>query len=100
MANDKIRHKKDKPEVVTGDFELHFEEVVNRNRYTLVAFLTSGFLLLALVVPGAVYYSKADTKNVSVEAETGIISNSEFVNTLRDDNGGGDTYIEFTVPSL
>ena len=99
MANGRLSRKKQHPEVVTGDFELHFEEVVNRNRYTLVALLTSGILIMALVVPGAVYYSTADTNIISIEAEKGIIINKDNVLQSSDDNTASDnSYIEFKIP--
>lgn len=75
----KSRREKHKPEVVTGDFELHFEDVVNRNRFVLAAVLAGGLVLLAVVVPGAVYQSMADTDIVSVELEQGIITNPQSV---------------------
>ena len=40
MLKHKAQQKKSKSEVVTGDFELHFEEVVNRNRF-IVSILVS-----------------------------------------------------------
>ena len=99
MANGILSRKKHNPEVVTGDFELHFEEVVNRNRYTLVALFTSGLLLLALLVPGAVYYSTADTNIISIEAENGYISAQENIIESSDDMTASDnTYIEFKTP--
>lgn len=94
----KNRRDKTKPEVITGDFELHYEDVINRNRYALVAVFASGLVLLAVFVPSAVYYSTADTDRVSVEAESGLITNPQLVT-----KAGGDAtaseggFIEFKL---
>lgn len=98
----KIRREKHKPEVVTGDFELHFEDVVNRNRYALVAVLASGFVLLAVFVPTAVYHSVAGNDKVSIEAESGSVINPDLVEIVDNDMTASDNgYIEFrlTKPS-
>ncbi len=96
--NNKIKREKHKPEVVTGDFELHFEDVVNRNRYTLVAVFASGLVLLAVFVPTAVYHSMAGSERVSVEAEQGTISNPELVEVVENDmTASGNGYIEFRL---
>lgn len=95
--NTKLTRKKHQAEIVTGDFELHFEDVVNRNRYSVIAFITGGLLLLTLVVPGAVYYSRADTNNSLIEAENGKIINQESVNTITPE-GASEGYVEFVVP--
>ena len=94
----KIRHEKHKPEVVTGEFELHYEDVVSRNRYALVAIFASGLVLLAVFVPTAVYHSVAETEQISVEAEQGLIINPEYVTKVEGDiTASGNTYIEFKV---
>jgi hypothetical protein len=94
----KIRHHKHKPEVVTGDFELHYEDVVNRNRYAMVALLASGLVLLAVFVPSVVYRSVADTDNISVEAEQGRVINPELVTKVEGDVTASDnSYIEFRL---
>lgn len=94
----KIRHDKHKPEVVTGDFELHFEDVINRNRFALVAILASGLVLLAVFVPSAVYHSIAETDNISVELEHGMIINPEYVTKVEGDvTASGNSYIEFRI---
>lgn len=96
--NNKIKREKHKPEVVTGDFELHFEDVVNRNRYTLVAVFASGLVLLAVFVPTAVYHSMAGSERVSVEAEQGTVSNPELVEVVENDmTASGNSYIEFKI---
>ena len=94
----KEKRDKNKPEVVTGDFELHYEDVINRNRYALIALFSSGLVLLAVFVPSAMYHSVADTKHVSVEAERGTITNADKV--LRVDNdmsASGNGYLEFRL---
>ena len=68
------RHKKEHPEIVTGSFGLHFEDVVRRNNKTVTALLVTGVLLLAIVVPVAVYRSIAATGAASLEAESGTRS--------------------------
>ena len=94
----KVRHDKHKPEVVTGDFELHYEDVISRNRYALVALLASGLVLLAVFVPTAVYHSVADTDSISLEAEQGMVINPEYVTKVEGDVTASDnTYIEFRV---
>lgn len=98
--NQKRSKEKQRPEIVTGDFELHFEDVINRNRYALVAALSFGFILLAVFVPTAVYYSTAGSERVSVEAESGLIINQDLVNILGDDmSASGNGYIEFRMPT-
>lgn len=98
MANGKLNRRKTRPEIVTGDFELHFEEVVNRNRYSLVALLTGGLLVLTLLVPGVVYYSQADVGNVLIEAEDGNQINKGNIRQIKDEETGL-IYIEFTSPT-
>ncbi len=94
----KLKHDKHKPEVVTGDFELHYEDVITRNRYALVAIFASGLVLLAVFVPTAVYHSVAETDRVSVEAEQGLIINPEYVMKVEGDvTASGNTYLEFRV---
>lgn len=95
------KQDKHKPEVVTGDFELHYEDVISRNRYLLVAVLSGGLVMLAAFVPSVVYRSAADTDRVSVEAEQGIVINPEFVTKVEGDvSASGNSYIEFrTTPA-
>lgn len=94
----KSRREKQKPEVVTGDFELHYEDVINRNRYALVALFASGLVLLAVFIPSAMYHSVADTERVPIEAEQGLIINPEYVTKVDGDvTASGSGYIEFRV---
>lgn len=96
--NRKTTKEKHRPEVVTGDFELHFEDVVNRNRYALVALFASGLVLLAVFVPSAVYQSMAGNDKVSVEAEQGEVANSSLVEIVDNDmTASGNSYIEFRL---
>lgn len=98
MANGKLGRKKQHAEIVTGDFELHFEEVVNRNRYTLVALITGGLLLLTILVPGVTYYSQAKTKNTLIEAESGQLINDLNVKKVPASNSNEPSYVEFILP--
>lgn len=92
----RVKHIKRRPEAVTGSFELHYEDVVSRNRYALVALFASGLVLLAVFVPTAVYHSVADTGRVSVEAEGGVIIRPEYVTKVEGDvTASGNSYIEF-----
>lgn len=94
----KEKREKHKPEVVTGDFELHFEDIVNRNRFALVAVFASGLVLLAVFVPTAVYHSVADSERVSVEAERGRVNNPGLVEIIdKDMTASGNGYIEFRL---
>jgi len=97
----KIRREKHKPEVVTGSFELHYEDVVSRNRFALVILFGTGLLVLAAFIPSAVYRSVAGSDRASIEAESGIIINADFVKQIDNDvTASGDSYIEFQpVPS-
>lgn len=94
----KRRVEKHKPEVVTGGFELHYEDVVNRNRFALVAVFASALVLLAAFIPNAVYESVAESDQVSVEAENGMVINPELVTRVEGDVTASDnTYIEFRL---
>jgi len=79
MLKHKAQQKKSKLEVVTGDFELHFEEVVNRNRFIVLILVTGSLILLAMLVPGFAYYSQAGVDNTLLEAEGGKVINSENI---------------------
>ena len=79
MLKHKAQQKKSKLEVVTGDFELHFEEVVNRNRFIVLILVTGSLILLAMLVPGFAYYSQAGVDNALLEAEGGKVINSENI---------------------
>lgn len=94
----KTRRDKHKPAVITGEFELHYEDVINKNRYALVALFASGLVLIAAFVPSAVYESTANTERVSVEAESGYITNPELVTKVEGDPSASDSsFIEFSL---
>lgn len=94
----KNRLEKQKPDVITGDFELHYEDIVSRNRYSLVALMTTGLILLAAFIPNIVHRSTAKIDYVSIEAESGVIANPEFVKSVKDDfSASSGSYIEFTL---
>ena len=86
----------DRPNIVTGNFALHYEEVVHQNRMFVVAFLATGLLAVAAFVPAAVYQSVADSQRVTVEIEQGTIINPSQVVIVKGDlEAGGESYIEF-----
>lgn len=90
--------EKHKPEAVTGSFELHYEDVVSRNRYALVAIFATGLLLLAAFIPSAVYHSIAGPDKASIEAESGAVINPDLITHVEDDvTASGDSYIEFRL---
>jgi hypothetical protein len=59
----------DRPSAVTGNFELHYEEVVRNNRFAIIAFAVTGLLAITAFIPSAVYQSVAGTNTVTIEAE-------------------------------
>lgn len=86
-----------KPELVTGDFELHYEDIVNRNRFALVALIAFGLVLLAALTPKVADYSNADSDKFLIDIESGYMSNQDKLNIISDDpEAGGSTFIEFT----
>ncbi len=98
LRRSKSRPQKHKPEVVTGGFELHYEDVVQRNRYIVIGLFASGLILLAAFIPSAVYQSVAEQDIVSVEAEQGLIINPDYVRLVEGDmNASDDGYIEFRL---
>jgi len=97
----KRRADQHKPEVVTGNFELHYEDVVGRNRFAIVALFASGLVLLALFVPGAVYQSVARPEQLSIEAEQGLIINKNLVKIVEGDITASDnSFIEFKLVNI
>ena len=87
----------DRPNVITGNFELQYEDVVHRNRFIIIAFALSGLLAVATFIPAAVYRSTADSQRIIVEAENGTVSNPRLVTIVKGDTtAGGDGYIEFS----
>lgn len=92
------KHQKrvDRPNVITGSFDMHYEDVVRRNRFVVVAFLATGLLAVAAFIPAAVYESTADSKRVTVDAENGKITNPAQITVVKGDSEtGNDGYIEF-----
>ena len=84
----------DRPATVTGDFELHYEEIVRRNRFALIAILATGLIAVAAFIPTAVYHSVAGTKTVIVEPEEADLSGSAKVGS--DSMASGGKFIIFT----
>jgi hypothetical protein len=96
--NRRARVDKHKPEVVTGKFELHYEDIVKENRFAVVSIFATGLVLLAIFIPGAVYQSTARPDQVSVEVESGLIVNPELVTKVENDVSASDnSYIEFRL---
>jgi hypothetical protein len=96
--NKQNRREKHKPEVVTGSFELHYEDVVKKNHFAIITVFASALVLFAAFIPGAVYQSIAEPEEVNVEVETGIIINPEYVTKVKGDiTASGDGYIEFKL---
>lgn len=92
------REKPLKPEVITGNFELHYEDVVNRNRYALVALFATGLILAAAFIPRVVNRSLARPDHVSLEAENGTVFNQEQVRIVGGDiTASQSSYIEFKL---
>jgi hypothetical protein len=88
----------DRPTVITGNFELHYEDVIRRNRFIIIAFAVTGMLGIAAFIPAAVYRGVADSQRVTVEVESGEITNPAQVTIFKNDPAvGGNGYIEFTV---
>lgn len=90
------KRKEHKAEVVTGNFELHYEDIVHKHRIAIIAVFASALVLLAVFVPKAVYQTIAEPEEVNVEVESGIIENPENVTKVEGDiTASGDSYIEF-----
>ena len=95
------RHKKfqahvDRPNAITGNFELHYEDVVHHNRFFVITFILTGMLAVGAFIPAAVYQSTADSKRIIVEVENGTIINPSQITVIKGDTAaGGDGYIEF-----
>ncbi len=94
--NKKFQAHVDRPNAITGNFELQYEDVVHRNRFAIIAFVLTGMLAVGAFIPAAVYRSTADSKRVIVEVENGIITNPSQITVIKGDiAAGGNGYIEF-----
>ena len=92
----KHQDRVDRPVVITGNFELHYEEVIRRNRFVVIALVLSGLLAVAAFIPAAINQSTADSQRVTVEVENGKITNPAQVTIIKNDTAaGGNGYIEF-----
>jgi len=91
------RYKKPHATVVTGKFDLHYEDLIKRNRYLLMALTGGTIALLAIVIPVAVYRSLAGTGAASLEAEDGTLTTQAVATT--DATASGGQYVTFTPPS-
>lgn len=86
----------DRPVVITGKFDLHYEDVVRRNRFVIIAFVLTGLLAVAAFIPAAVYESTADSQRIIIEAEKGNVSNPDGLTIIKGDTTAGDNgYIQF-----
>lgn len=86
----------DRPNVIMGNFELNYEEVVRRNRFVVISFVLTGILAVAAFIPAAVYQSTADSQRTIVEVEDGKITNPAQIIVVKGDiEAGGAGYIEF-----
>lgn len=85
-----------RPVIITGNFDLSYEDVVHRNRLVIIAFIASGLLAVAAFMPAAVYRSTADSQRIILQAEDGTVTNPLKVTIIKGDPGSGDDgYIEF-----
>ena len=78
----------DRPLTVTGSFELHYEEVMRRNRLAIIAFVATGLIAIAAFIPTAVYHSVAGTETVTVEPEDASLNDKVQVGKDPDTSGG------------
>ena len=96
----KRRVKKHQPEIVTGNFQLHYEELIRKNRYMVIALLGFGITGLSAIIPLATYRSIAISSFVSIEAESGSISDTtKVLKTTGDSAASGGSYVKFTAGS-
>lgn len=94
--NAKHQANVDRPIVVTGRFDLHYEDVVRRNKFIIIVFALSGLLAVAAFIPAAVYESTADSQRIIIEVENGSITNPNSITVVKGDTAaGGNGYIQF-----
>jgi len=93
---DKHQAHVDRPVVITGNFDLHYEDIIRRNRFVVIGFVATGLLAIAAFIPAAVYRSTADSQRVIVQAEDGKVTNPAQVIVVKGDITTGDGgYIQF-----
>lgn len=92
------RTPRHRPAVVTGNFSLHYEDVVKHNRYLVVTVVTAALLALTVFVPFAAYRSYAGNDRITVEAESGSAHNPLLIRQVTDSTVSGNSYIEFVDP--
>jgi predicted xylose isomerase-like sugar epimerase len=96
--SNKHQARVDRPGAITGNFELHYEDVIHRNKAFIITFIATGLIAVAAFIPSAVYQSTADSQRVTVEVEAGKITNPAQVTIVKDDGStGSDSYIEFSA---
>ena len=94
--NNKYQAHVDRPIVITGNFNLQYEDVIKHNKYIIIAVFATGLLAVASFIPTAVYQSTADSQRITVEVENGTVSNPAQLTVVKGDStSGGDSYIEF-----
>lgn len=97
IKRNKRQARVDRPALITGNFDLHYEDVIQHNRFVIIAVIVTGLLAVAAFIPAAVYETTADSQRVIIEAENGKITNPAQITVIKGDTAaGGDGYIEFT----
>jgi hypothetical protein len=85
------------PEVVTGNFELHYEDVIHRHSKLIIALFAVGLITLAVFIPRIADRSVAGSERVMIEVESGKVTNPAFVSHIKGDiSAGNNSYIEFS----
>jgi hypothetical protein len=94
--NSKHQAHVDRPVVITGKFDLHYEDVVQHNRFAIIAFVLVGLLSIAAFVPAAVYRSNADSRRIILDVESGKVTNPDGITIIRGDiTAGNEGYVQF-----
>jgi hypothetical protein len=85
--------------MVAGSFERRFDHIKGPGRVFGPLGMAALTLLLAIVVPLAIYKSFAGGSFVSVEPETGAINNTSLVSKVADSTASNSTYVRFNMPA-
>jgi len=88
--------KKDKGTggIFTGAMSGKMIDWYGQNRYTTIGISLIGIVVLAVVIPVAIYHSMAASGAVSFEAESGQVGGSATTGT--DANASGGSYAQFS----
>ena len=96
VRNSKHQAHVDRPIVITGKFDLHYEDVVQHNRFAIIAFVLVGLLSVAAFVPAAVYRSNADSRRIIIDVEGGKVTNPSSITIVKGDiTAGNEGYVQF-----